>query len=341
MDVTRIKHQCPLCRSSFRHFPAVCWPLHFYFINNFRKEIEAREKDIRKLEQEEYHAESPSLDCKHSNHFGSLQEEFKCVECGNLAAPPTVLSCGHIVCCYTKKSSTLNSVWKERKCPVVGCVGKVVGDAPFACAIIDEILHSDPEMSPDTYDAAVSLSEKCKGLVECPKECDGSIEKDEEVQFDDDDICNLEGLASAKGSQLNGKFVKVLGYDSSLERYKVELIAPPSGIEMHCFTVKGKNLKCVHYGVGCDGCGQYPIAGRRFKCQDCSEEIGFDICGSCFDAGVHSRPSGGADAAGRFNQKHHPEHKMKEMKENTFLHQIQTANPTIPLSQIINMFGEQ
>ena len=34
------------------------------------------------------------------------------------------------------------------------------------------------------------------------------------------------------------------------------------------------------------------------KCCDCSEAIGFDLCGACFDKGLHKR----AAAAGRFNQ---------------------------------------
>lgn len=33
----------------------------------------------------------------------------------------------------------------------------------------------------------------------------------------------------------------------------------------------------VHFGVGCDLCGMYPIRGGRFKCIDCYEAIGFDL----------------------------------------------------------------
>lgn len=52
----------------------------------------------------------------------------------------------------------------------------------------------------------------------------------------------------------------------------------------------------VHFGVGCDCCGAYPIRGKRYKCLDCPEEIGFDLCESC-----HRR---GRATFGRFNQKH-------------------------------------
>lgn len=50
--------------------------------------------------------------------------------------------------------------------------------------------------------------------------------------------------------------------------------------------------------VGCDSCGLYPIKGHRYKCQDCPDKVGFDLCGKCFDRGLH--------ITGRFNQQHTP-----------------------------------
>ena len=37
----------------------------------------------------------------------------------------------------------------------------------------------------------------------------------------------------------------------------------------------------THIGVGCDVCGMYPIRGRRFRCMDCPESMGFDLCVGC------------------------------------------------------------
>lgn len=50
--------------------------------------------------------------------------------------------------------------------------------------------------------------------------------------------------------------------------------------------------------MGCDSCGLYPIKGRRYKCQDCPDKVGFDLCGKCYDRGLH--------ITGRFNQQHIP-----------------------------------
>lgn len=47
----------------------------------------------------------------------------------------------------------------------------------------------------------------------------------------------------------------------------------------------------------------YPIIGDRYKCEDCFEEVGFDLCGECYNT-RSKRP-------GRFNQQHRPEHKFK------------------------------
>lgn len=41
----------------------------------------------------------------------------------------------------------------------------------------------------------------------------------------------------------------------------------------------------LHYGVVCDGCGQKPLRGNRFKCKECPD---FDLCESCRESGVHA-----------------------------------------------------
>ncbi|XP_022760050.1 E3 ubiquitin-protein ligase PRT1-like [Durio zibethinus] len=64
----------------------------------------------------------------------------------------------------------------------------------------------------------------------------------------------------------------------------------------------------IHIGVGCDACGMSPIVGDRYKCKDCTEKIGFDLCGDCYN----TRPK----LPGRFNQRHTPEHKFELIKHN-------------------------
>eukprot|EP00250_Pteridium_aquilinum_P021830 c25238_g2_i1 orf=565-1932(-) len=62
----------------------------------------------------------------------------------------------------------------------------------------------------------------------------------------------------------------------------------------------------LHVGVGCDGCGMFPIEGDRYRCADCKEIIGFDLCGSCYN--------NGGSRLGRFNQEHQPNHHMEQVQ---------------------------
>ena len=86
----------------------------------------------------------------------------------------------------------------------------------------------------------------------------------------------------------------------------------------------------THFGVGCDGCGVYPIRGRALRCADCPEAIGYDLCGACHDApGSHP---------GRFAQAHRPEHRMEDRDEpETWLHALQRANPTLAVGEILRL----
>ncbi|XP_020259882.1 E3 ubiquitin-protein ligase PRT1-like isoform X2 [Asparagus officinalis] len=64
-----------------------------------------------------------------------------------------------------------------------------------------------------------------------------------------------------------------------------------------------EDLQNVHVGVGCDSCGMYPIIGKRYKCKDCKEKIGFDLCETCYNSS--------SKLPGRFNQHHTPDHEFK------------------------------
>ncbi|XP_073023599.1 E3 ubiquitin-protein ligase PRT1 isoform X1 [Primulina eburnea] len=65
----------------------------------------------------------------------------------------------------------------------------------------------------------------------------------------------------------------------------------------------------LHIGVGCDACGMYPIIGDRYKCKDCVEEIGYDLCKACY--------STSSKLQGRFNQQHTSDHKFEILKSST------------------------
>lgn len=52
----------------------------------------------------------------------------------------------------------------------------------------------------------------------------------------------------------------------------------------------------------------YPIIGDRYRCKDCVEIIGFDLCGDCYNTR--------SKLPGRFNQQHTPEHEFELVSSN-------------------------
>ncbi|CAL5413781.1 unnamed protein product [Camellia sinensis] len=59
----------------------------------------------------------------------------------------------------------------------------------------------------------------------------------------------------------------------------------------------------VHVRVGCDYCGMCPIIGERYRCKDCKERMGFDLCEDCYNSS--------SKLPGRFNQQHTPDHTLE------------------------------
>ena len=57
----------------------------------------------------------------------------------------------------------------------------------------------------------------------------------------------------------------------------------------------------------------YPIRGKRYKCQDCTELIGFDLCDACYNSS--------SKLPGRFNQQHTPDHRM-ELDDSQLLQRL-------------------
>lgn len=49
-----------------------------------------------------------------------------------------------------------------------------------------------------------------------------------------------------------------------------------------------------------------PIIGDRYRCTDCKEKMGFDLCSDCYTTG--------SKVPGRFNQQHTPEHKFEVVR---------------------------
>nr|CAB3447261.1 unnamed protein product [Digitaria exilis] len=73
---------------------------------------------------------------------------------------------------------------------------------------------------------------------------------------------------------------------------------------------------------------EYPIRGKRYKCRDCTELVGFDLCGECYNSSLK--------LPGRFNQQHTPDHRMEleeRLREEAMM--VEPGAPVGALVQII------
>lgn len=67
-------------------------------------------------------------------------------------------------------------------------------------------------------------------------------------------------------------------------------------------------------GVGCDGCGLWPIRGEAWYDTECPENTGFHLCGGCYRFGYHKRAT-----TGKFGQTHMPKNTMAQMHESNMM----------------------
>jgi len=69
----------------------------------------------------------------------------------------------------------------------------------------------------------------------------------------------------------------------------------------------------IFWGLGCDGCGIWPIRGKAWEDTQCPDRAGFHLCDPCYNFGLHRRV-----LTGKFNQYHMPKHQMTEISPNLF-----------------------
>ena len=68
----------------------------------------------------------------------------------------------------------------------------------------------------------------------------------------------------------------------------------------------------------------FPIIGDRYRCIDCKEKMGFDLCGDCY--------ASRSKLPGRFNQQHTSEHKFKLVPPN-IIHNMMLRLATAQLGE--------
>jgi len=298
---------CPLCRSVFCHQAAVCAPLHRFIQASFPAEAAAREAEV--LAEEAGSGVASMEVVAADGKEGPLSPgAWACAApaCGRLVARPTALLCGHVVCAACVPTG--------RACPACGRVARAVGggsDAaaphpphpPRPCPLLAGVVGG---LFPGAYAA------RCAGDGGGGGEGGGGGP----------------GAAPAAPSPPPPAAPPLPAVEAAAATATPPPLPhpppppprPPPPAARRPFT---------HFGVGCDTCGAYPIQGARWKCADCPEAIGFDVCGECVAGGA----GGGA---GRFAQAHTPAHRLVEVPPvRGLLHLLQDANPEMSVAQIL------
>ncbi|KAI3506915.1 hypothetical protein L1887_21553 [Cichorium endivia] len=278
---------CPLCRHPYHHFPAICHTLHFllkklYPISYNRRNIQTREDekqstlgfspDIDNLVTSEESNQLNNMD-EYSNL--NLEDDFPSTKIKKLSESSSgtckQVSVNDVLCASCNKLLLR---------PVVLNCGHVYCEA---CITIP---------TEGMLKCEVCESRHPSGLPKVCRELDHFLEEQfsSEYAIRKNTIKVNQELTEKNKTTSNGIEFPKLSF-------------PTAENFLQWWTAHGSKF---HNGVGCDMCGMCPIIGDRYRCNDCTEKCGYDLCGDCH--------MNGSNLPGRFSQKHTPQHRLELMK---------------------------
>ncbi|XP_014498205.1 E3 ubiquitin-protein ligase PRT1 isoform X1 [Vigna radiata var. radiata] len=310
--------QCPVCRHQYYHFPTVCQMLHFLLLKIYSVPYKRREEQT--LEEEKKSGfYSPQFDpetCESQAKFGHSG-----IPSSTSIMNLTSNSCnGGTSECMEQSGSTTHE--RDEGTGYSNGEPDIVGTPAKRKKLPQEDISLQQKLS--VADVTCTM---CKQLLFHPVVLNcGHVYCQTCVVNTDDDMLRCQICQSPHPS----RFPKVcLELDHFLEeQFPEEYRQRRDAIELQQIKVKLATPSCsldkgnkgentdwwsdpdskVHVGVGCDFCGMFPIIGDRYRCADCTEKMGFDLCGDCY--ATRSK------LPGRFNQQHTSEHKFKLEQSN-------------------------
>ncbi|XP_052170304.1 E3 ubiquitin-protein ligase PRT1 [Diospyros lotus] len=310
---------CPICRHPYHHFPTICEMLHFLLLKMYPVAYKRRENQILE-EEKEIGFFSPELDDllgaplanKELDHLDNQAQSFTKSTWDNLSAHPSINRNGDPYANMgqserapvVQDNGSCTIELKEKRMPQRNCNGtwNQVSVDDVLCPACKQLLFR-----PVVLNCGHVFCEAC------------IIPSDETIR------CHV-----CQNMDPSGFLKVVLQLDHLLEeKFPMEHAARKATVQLRqipfpCDTLSTCSKKAckekgflhwlgdhgskVHIGAGCDYCGMYPIIGDRYKCKDCKEAVGFDLCGDCYNT-KSKRP-------GRFNQRHTPDHRFEIVKSS-------------------------
>ncbi|KAJ6710924.1 hypothetical protein OIU74_011725 [Salix koriyanagi] len=340
---------CPICRHPYNHFPTVCQMLHFLLFKLYPTVYMRREKQTLEEEKEmalfspQFGYEACNSDQQHhhprdqqhaldsgafrNGEFCASTQQIEPVKFVSMIQAPT-MSIPNEVCDENCTMIRADSV-EENNLPEdksnINC--KQVSVSDVQCSTCKHLLFH-----PVVLNCGHVFCETCISPVNEMLTCQ---------------VCqSLHPRGSPKVCVYFDHFLQEhfpTEYAMRMEAVQAKQVHVKSQHPITCSTKAGEksfqsssattreNLSWwadphskVHFGVGCDSCGVYPIVGDRYKCKDCVEQVGFDLCGDCYNT-CSKRP-------GRFNQQHTSEHKFELVKPNVINRVFENESPAPILS---------
>ncbi|KAL9431288.1 hypothetical protein AB3S75_026468 [Citrus x aurantiifolia] len=322
MNGLRESH-CPICRRPYNHFPSVCVMLHRLLLKMYPIAYKMREIEILEDERR-YDSFSPQLDnhacgplvdneCHHLND--SMQ--FSRIFCGSSSKTGSHENMEQL---ESVSVAMKNGTSEQSSIEGITVAGKklppnelndnckqilIVDVLCTACKqlLIRPVVLNCGHVYCETCIITPTVQQlKCE-VCQClnpngfPKVC---LELDQflEEQFSKE-------YALRRDIILNHEFATMC----SMGAGKSGFISSSGAKGEHSSWLADADSK-VHVGVGCDSCGMYPIFGDRYRCKDCKEASGFDLCRDCYITR--------SKLPGRFNQQHTPEHRLELVESNIF-----------------------
>ncbi|XP_071689397.1 E3 ubiquitin-protein ligase PRT1-like isoform X2 [Rutidosis leptorrhynchoides] len=280
---TRGQSHCPLCQHPYHHFPAMCRMLDVLLKKMYPISYAKRKTQALEDQEQVSFGNSPDLDQKLEHSSVADQPSHNTFE-DNLSVNPSLTE--------ENKSDSASS---SGNC-------KLVTVADVLCAACKQLLFHPVALNcGHVYcEACITVPEdgvikcqvcECRHRSEFPKVCK-EIDYVLEQQFPSE-------YALRKSSQEQIQIVNSFkGKDQG-----TKFSFPTDENFLQWCAVNGPKF---HAGVACDMCRMCPIIGERYKCKDCIEKCGYDLCGDCHNSNIK--------IPGRFNHKHTPQHQFKLIK---------------------------
>lgn len=241
---------------------------------------------------------------------GPSSKDFACDACGMLVCRPCILNCGHVVCVHHHVPSEELSCCP--KCQAKVAPGEIRDGQGVSWAVCTQLWDWMARAFPEE-------------VTERIREVSDSLGVDADALMSPSPRMHVSDQQSGE-EQEQGRVVGTRG--ESHEQGSVSDVYHEASL--------GRMDDFPHFGVGCDVCGQYPIRGERFKCLDCPESVGFDVCKGCKDS--MDNLVGSDILIGRFNQKHQSDHRLELVPPViTKLHVLKEMHPELDYNRLISL----